>query len=106
MNTQNIVYGSDRIDQLPQPTKPLNPTDYARLLPLMPNTQESYSNNTKGKNIKHYLIVAALFILLSFSFTDNIILAVFPTLQNFSYLMVLVKAILFVVGLYLIERFY
>jgi hypothetical protein len=97
------VYGSERIDQLPAPQKPLNPTEYARLMSILP-TQENFQNKFDTKHIKHYLAVGILFAVLSFSFIDKLILWGFPSLQNFSYLIIVLKTLIFLILLYILEQ--
>jgi hypothetical protein len=102
MENQQVVYGSERIDQLPLPQKPLNPTEYARLMSVLP-TQENFKTNFDTKHLKHYFAVGILFALMSFAFVDRMLLLLFPALQGFSYLIVILKTLLFLVLLYIIE---
>jgi hypothetical protein len=101
MENQQIVYGSERIDQLPAPQKPLNPTEYARLMSIFP-TQENFQTNVK--RAKHYFVVGIVFAVLSFSFVDHFIAWAFPSIQNFSYLIIVLKTLIFLILLYIIEQ--
>ena len=103
MENQQVVYGSERIDQLPSPQKPLNPTEYARLMSILP-TQENFQGKIDTKHLKHYLAVGILFALLSLSFVDKMLLWIFPSLQNFSYLIIILKTLLFLILLYILEQ--
>lgn len=94
-----IHYGSELIDQLPVTSDPLLPLDYARIAPLL---DEGYN---LSRPLQHYFIAMALFVLLSFRMVDQLILGYAPSLSSIGIVVILVKALMFGMLLYMIDYF-
>lgn len=95
----SIRYGSERIDQLPLSSDALQPTDYARIAPLL---EEGY---TVSKSLPHYSVAFILFVVLSFGFVDKLITGYAPSLAQVPIALLLAKALVFVVVLYMADYF-
>jgi len=98
MSTQ-IHYGSEMIEQLPVSNDPLLPLDYARIAPLL---DEGYN---LSKPLQHYIIAMVLFVLLSLGLVDRLILGYAPSLSSMGFVLVLIKASIFGMLLYMIDYF-
>ena len=94
-----IHYGSEMIEQLPVSNDPLLPLDYARIAPLL---DEGYN---LSKPLQHYLIAMILFVLLSLTVIDRLILGYAPSLAGTGFILILVKALVFGMLLYMIDYF-
>ena len=98
MSSATIQYGgSEIIEHLPISTTPLEPTEYARIAPLL-NTVSSLT-----RPLRHYLIAMTLFVVLSFSFIDSLIVGYAPSLGQVGIALTLVKAAIFGIALYMID---
>lgn len=97
MNHQN----SEKIDDLPVMQQKMNPTEYAKLAPLIHETKK---NIKLKRSLKKYLLSGLLFIILNISVFDKIILGILPSLQSFSYVVIIIKAVLFIISLYILDN--
>lgn len=94
-----ITYStSDEIDKLPIHTDMSTPTEYARIAPLITETSKIVNP------LKKYIIMFALFVILSLSFIDSFILSLVPSLNSFRYIIPLIKGLIFVVVFYIIDN--
>lgn len=95
------VPSSDKIDDLPIQQQQMNATEYARIAPLI--NQEPGKKPTK-RSLKKYLFIAIFFVLISMNLLDKIILGMVPSLENFGYVLTIIKALVFVIGLYILDN--
>jgi len=94
-----LNYGSSEIiEQLPLSNDPLHPMDYAKIAPLLDEGSKLV------QPMKRYIIVMILFLIFSITFIDGIIMRFSPTLSQFSYMVLVVKAVLFGITLYIIDH--
>ena len=93
-----IDYGSEIVEHLPLSQEPIPPEDYAKIAPLLDETTDLIYP------LRKYIIIAILFIIMNMSWIDSFILKIVPSLSSFSYLIVLVKALLFATIVYLVEN--
>ncbi len=89
---------SDPIDSLPIQNDYLNPTDYAKLAPFIDETIKI------AIPLKRYLIMFILFIIVSMTFIDSLLEKFFPFLENFNYLIIMIKSLIFVITIYIIDN--
>ena len=89
---------SDSIENLPLNNDILDPTDYNKIAPLL------HESSKLVYPLQRYIIMFILFIILSLPTVDRMILGVFPRLQNFSYLVNVVKALILVIIVYIIDN--
>lgn len=89
---------SDSIENLPFKDDILDPTDYNKIAPLL------HESSKLVYPLQRYIILFVLFIILSLSSVDTLLLGFFPKLQNFSYLVNVVKALILVVIIYIIDN--
>jgi hypothetical protein len=87
------------IEQLPVSNDPLLPVDYARIAPLL---DEGYN---LSKPLQHYIIAMILFVLLSLSLVDRLIVGYEPSLSSTGFILILIKALTFGMLLYMIDYF-
>jgi hypothetical protein len=94
-----LDYGtSEIIEQLPLSNEPLHPMDYAKIAPLLDEGSKLIHP------MKRYIIAIVLFLICSLSMLDGIILRFSPGLANFGYIILLIKAVLFGVLLYICDH--
>jgi hypothetical protein len=93
-----IDYGSEIVEHLPVSQEKILPEEYAKIAPLLDDTTDLVYP------LRKYLIILVLFIVLSHSSIDHLVLKIIPSLHSFSYLVVVVKAALFAVIIYLVEN--
>lgn len=91
---------SDPIDSLPIQTEYLNPTEYARIAPLINETIKAVIP------LKRYVIMFILFVVISMTLIDSVLEKMFPTLEKFRYLIVFIKALIFVLIVYIIDNIF
>lgn len=91
---------SDPIDNLPIQTEYLNPTEYARIAPLIDESIKAIIP------LKRYVIMFILFIIISMSIIDVILEKFFPVLENFNYIILIIKAFIFVLLTYIIDNIF
>jgi hypothetical protein len=91
--------GSELIEQLPLSHDPLLPTDYAKIAPLLDEGSKLV------QPMKRYLVAILLFFICSLSVLDEIIRRFSPTVGQFTYAVLLIKAIIFGVVLYVCDQF-
>jgi uncharacterized membrane-anchored protein len=72
--------------------------DYAKIAPLLDEGSKLIYP------MKRYIIAMALFLICSLSILDGIILRFSPGLTNFGYIILLIKALLFGVSLYMCDH--
>lgn len=94
-----IQYGSEMIEQLPLSNEPLQPMEYARIVPLL---DEGYR---LSRPLQHYFVAMILFVLLSFAFVDHLIVGYAPSLGRARIMVLLVKAVIFGMVLYMYDYF-
>jgi len=99
MSAAQIHYGSEMIDKLPLSNDPLQPMEYARIVPLL---DEGYR---LSRPLQHYLIVMILFVLFSLSMVDRLILGYAPNLGRVGLILTFIKALAFGMVLYMIDYF-
>lgn len=99
MSAAKIHYGSEMIDKLPLSNDPLQPMEYARIVPLL---DEGYR---LSRPLQHYVVAMILFVLFSLSIIDHLILGYAPNLGRVGILLTLVKAVAFGMVLYMIDYF-
>lgn len=94
-----LNYGtSEIIEQLPLSQDPLHPMDYAKIAPLLDESSKLV------QPLKRYIVAMILFLICSLSFLDGIIVRFSPTLGQFSYLLLIIKAFIFGIALYVIDH--
>lgn len=94
-----LNYGtSEIIEQLPLSQEPLHPMDYAKIAPLLDESSKLV------QPMKRYIIAMILFLICSLNFLDGIIVRFAPTLGQFSYMILVVKSVIFGVSLYIIDH--
>ena len=94
-----ITYStSDEIDKLPIQTDMSTPTEYARIAPLLKETSKIVNP------LKKYLIMFALFIILSLPLIDSFIKSLIPSLNSFSYVIPFIKGLIFVIIIYISDN--
>ena len=89
---------SDDIDKLPIQTDMSNPTEYARIAPLIAETSKIVNP------LKKYLIMFVLFSILSLPFIDSFILNLLPSLQSFKYIIPFIKGLIFIIIIYILDN--
>jgi hypothetical protein len=91
--------GSEIIESLPLSQEPLLPTDYAKIAPLLDEGSKLV------QPLKRYIIAILLFFICSLSVLDELIRRFSPAIGQFSYVLLLVKAVIFGVVLYVCDQF-
>jgi len=101
---RQMQYTSERIDDLPVQNHQMNPTEYAKIAPLLRVGSEVTATKENRRSIKKYIFTALLFTFVSISLFDKIILGVIPSLENFTWVLTIVKSVIFVIGLYILDN--
>lgn len=92
---------SDRLDELPiQKQGSVDSTEYAKLVPFLP----THINKDNHVLSKKYGIIAVLFIILSTSIIDKLVVATIPTIAPFPYIITILKVVIFVLTIYFMDQ--
>ena len=87
------------IEKLPLSNEPLQPMEYARIVPLL---DEGYR---LSRPLQHYFVSMLLFVVLSLTMFDGIIVGYAPSLGRARIMVILVKALIFGMVLYMYDYF-
>jgi hypothetical protein len=94
-----LNYGtSEIIEQLPLSQEPLHPMDYAKIAPLLDESSKLI------QPLKRYIVAMILFLIFSLTFLDGVITRLSPTLSQFSYIVLIIKAVIFGIVLYVLDH--